>query len=114
MGLSFPYPTMGSVRRDSGEGCSSCVHRQYCQAFYWFYRNDYLPSVTGKTGEEVDPYLGVQCNSWSKDEADRITTWNDDDLEYNDYYNDEGILREPFDSGLTEPTTGSDRDNTFI
>lgn len=111
MTMSFPYPKIGTLRRNAGEGCGSCVHRQYCQAFYWLYRNASNPSVSGKPGEVIDKYLGIQCESWSDNLNDRITTWNDDDLDFNDYYSIiDPILREPFDSGITDLVTGSDRD----
>lgn len=104
---------MGTVRREPGQGCGSCVHRKYCQAFYWFYRNAQFPSRTGKAGEELDTHLGIQCNSWSNDPAQRITTWNQADLDYNEHWGEtDPILIEPFSSGIDDPVTASDRDQS--
>ena len=83
--MSFPDPVMGTVKRPVGQGCNSCVHQNYCKTFYWFLRAD----------EKPDNYIGIQCASWSNNPADRILTGNADDVEYNNYYSEEGILIEP-------------------
>lgn len=107
MALSFPYPQLGTIKRAFGEGCSSCVHREYCQAFYWYYRYAQFPSTTGK-GETVDDHLGIQCASWSDNINDRITTITQDDLDENHRLAaQEQILVEPFESGIDDPVTAS-------
>jgi len=109
--LSFPYPEMGTVRREPGQGCGSCVHRKYCQAFYWLYRYAQHPSKNNKAGEVLDEHLGIQCASWSNDPAQQIRTWTQGDLDYNYRLGEtEKILVEPFGSGIDDPVTGSDRE----
>ena len=111
--LSFPYPVMGSIRRPVGQGCGSCVHREYCQAFYWLYRYAQHPSKNNKAGEVLDEHLGIQCASWSNNPNDRITTVTQDDLDYNYRLGvTDAILTEPFRNGITDPVTGSDRQQT--
>ncbi len=111
MALSFPYPQMGSVLRNPGEGCSSCVHKEYCQAFYWMYRYEQLPSNSGKRTEGVDDHLGIQCASWSSDPAQRITTVTQDDIDENTRLAvTEAILIETFESGIDDPVTAYYRD----
>mgnify|MGYP006292359633 CR=1 FL=1 len=108
MALSFPYPKLGTIKRAPGEGCSSCVHREYCQAFYWLYRYAQYPSTTGKNTAGVNDHLGIQCASWSDNINDRITTWTQDDLEENERLAvEEQILIEPFSSGIDDPVTAS-------
>lgn len=97
--LTFPYPETGKPR-SKGQGCSNCVHKKYCQAFYWYYRHAQTP--------KIDPYLGVACKSWSDLEDDRLNPTSKDDKEYNERLAViEDILIEPFDSGMTDPTTGN-------
>jgi hypothetical protein len=110
MALSFPYPTLGTTKRPAGQGCLNCVHRNYCQAFYWYYRYEQFPSESGKPGKQVDQYLGVACNSYSSNPTDQIKTANADDLAENDRLNDEGILVEPFREGITDPVTANDHE----
>jgi len=97
MALTFPYPKIGTVNRGAGEGCKTCVHQLYCEAYYWWRR---------RVQKEADDYTGVACESWSNNEADRIRDWTEEDYEENDYLNDQGILREPNGNAMTDPTTG--------
>lgn len=96
MALSFPYPQLGLVKRAPGNGCLACVHSTYCPSLYWF--------RTHNDRSIVDNYMGTQCASWSNNINDRIKTVTADDLAKNEYQNDQGILREADDSGMTEPT----------
>jgi hypothetical protein len=106
MALSFPYPTTGTVIRPTGQGCSVCVHREYCTAFYWYYRDEQYPSEDNKAGKRIDNHLGLACNSWSQNEADRVTTISADDLAENERLGvTEKILVEPFRNGLTDQVT---------
>jgi len=105
--LTFPYPTTG-ISRSKGQGCSSCVHTKYCQAFYWYYRYAQYPSVTGKSDSTVDQHLGISCNSWSDNEADRLNPIAPGDIAYNERLSEtEKVLIEPFENGMTDPTTGN-------
>lgn len=107
MALSFPYPQIGTIKRPKGEGCSSCVHRVYCQAFYWYYRYAQFPSEDGKN-EHVNENLGTMCASWSDNINDRITTITQDDLDENYRLAAvDQILTEPFRNGITDPVTAS-------
>jgi len=101
MTISFPYPQMGTVRRDPGQGCTTCVHNVYCQAYYWLRRYAIEPGM--------DDHLGIQCAEWSDDPAERITDITQADLDENDRLNDDGILVEPFRNGITDPVTGNSR-----
>jgi len=98
--ISFPYPQTGGVVRPPGQGCTSCVHNEYCQAYYWFRR--YVQPA-------VDDHNGTNCLQWSDDPADRITKITQADLDYNEMLNEEGILTEPNRNGITEPVTGGRR-----
>ena len=109
MALSFPYPTTGATRQ-AGQGCSTCVHRDYCPAFYWYYRDEQYPSTDGKAGKRVDTHLGISCASWSSNPADIITTITPDDLAENQRLDDDGILIEPFREGITDPVTADDHE----
>ena len=106
MPISFPYPVIGTIVRPAGQGCISCVHQFYCQALYW--RNRYVEEARGRL-TETD---GTACASWSNNPADQIRIITPDDIAENNRLNDEGIMREPFDSGFTEPFTGNERDRT--
>lgn len=105
--LTFPYPTTGATR-SPGQGCSTCVHTKYCQAFYWYYRDAQFPSVTGKSDSGVDSHLGTSCNSWSNDESSRLHPSSEGDLAYHERLAEtEGILREQFRNGVTAPTSAN-------
>jgi len=109
MPISFPYPTIGGEKRPTGQGCITCVHQAYCQAWYWF--RVFQPIG----GLRLSGNIGTQCLQWSDDEVDRITEVTQDDLDENDRLNTEfgGILREPDTGGIVEPTTGSRRRQNF-
>ena len=69
--LSFPYPESGGEVRPSGQGCLSCVHKQYCPAYYWQRRR----------GAVIDSrFHGISCASWSDREEDVIKTKQYGDL----------------------------------
>lgn len=105
--LTFPYPTTG-IPRKKGQGCASCVHTKYCQAFYWYYRYAQFPTTTGKNVDTIDEHLGISCNSWSDNENDRLDPISDGDKAYNERLAEtEKILIEPFENGMTDPTTGN-------
>jgi hypothetical protein len=55
MNFSFPYPVNGTVVRPVGQGCLSCVHKDYCMALYWFKRYMF---------KGPDDHNGIQCASW--------------------------------------------------
>lgn len=92
-GFSFPYPTNGAIKRPVGQGCLSCVHKGYCQAFYWLQRY---------TQKGVDDHNGIQCNSWSNNVADIVTDVTQTDLDEVDYIWDQGIGSEANRSGMTD------------
>ena len=71
---SFPYPELGSIARPSGQGCTSCVHKRYCEAFYWFVRRDVIYS---------DSHVGLACSSWSNLESDSVQFGNKYDVNEN-------------------------------
>lgn len=99
MALSFPYPTIGKIKRPLGQGCTSCVNSPQCPAAYWFRRY---------TFKDLEPQNGTACTSWSSDPAARVTTPpTQDDLDKVDYIYKQGIGSEPNRSGLG-PTTGGD------
>ena len=97
--LSFPDPIVGNIKRASGEGCLTCVHKKYCRPFYWQRLYEIHP--------KIDPNLGTSCTSWSNNPQDQIRTPSAGDLAANERMNDELVLREPFPNGIVEPTTGS-------
>jgi len=105
MALSFPYPELGSTIREPGQGCTSCVHSEYCTALYWLRRN----VQEGFKANVPDERNGIQCASWSNNEDDRITTWTDDDEDENYRLSiTDGILTEP-NQNITDPVTGGRR-----
>jgi len=109
--ISFPYPTTGKNRRPGGQGCSTCVHREYCQAFYWYYRYEQFPTDSGKNDRSLDQNLGTACEPWSDDENDRITEITAADLAENERLAvEEDILTEPFRNGITDPVTANDHE----
>ncbi len=97
-GMSFPDPVIGPTKRPLGQGCTSCVHQKYCRVFYWFIR--YTEGYPG-------PDVGVQCASWSNTPSDQISTISADDVNYNNYENDEGLLTEPNPNGFVDPFSDS-------
>ena len=107
MAFSFPYPTLGTVRRPPGQGCRSCVHKTYCMALYWMRREgqgkDLSESWTGP-----DDHNGIQCASWSSNPADMIKTMpTQTDLDENEYMYNQGIQSEADRNGITMPVSGS-------
>lgn len=66
---AFPSPKCGNIKRPLGEGCSSCVHRRYCDPYR------YLVAF----GTVVDDTYGVACESWSNKKEDIVTQWTEDD-----------------------------------
>ena len=110
--ISFPYPEIGTTKRPAGQGCSTCVHSVYCQAFYWLRRDASRPSVTGKGYDPVDAHLGTACKEWTDDINQRITQITTGDIEENYRLSVvEGILVEPFSSGIDDPVTASRNDD---
>ncbi len=71
---SFPYPELGKKTRPAGQGCRSCVHKPYCEAFYWFVRRDVVFS---------DSHVGLACLSWSENPADNVQFGNKYDVNEN-------------------------------
>ena len=105
--FSFPYPEMGSVKRPVGQGCGSCVHSTYCMALYWFRRGG---DSRGFEEQPVnDESMGRQCNSWSDDPAEKVTTVNDRDLDEEEYIYIQGIGSEANRNGITGAVTGTYR-----
>lgn len=103
MSLSFPYPKLALISRPPGQGCLSCVHKQYCPAFYW--RRRY-----GEEGRTIDDYAGKQCSSWSSNMQDQVKTPpTEDDLNEIDYMTLHGIGSEPDRCGLTDTVSGTSR-----
>jgi len=99
MAFSFPTPGLADKARPRGQGCLSCVHKQYCPSMYWMRRY----SIEGRT---IDDHNGIQCDAWSNNREDMISTpATDDDLDENDYMAIHGIQSEPDRCGLS---TGSD------
>jgi len=102
--FSFPYPVLGTVKRPRGQGCSTCVHTTYCMALYWFRRGG---TSHGFTQQPVDdPSMGVQCDSWSSDPADKVTTVNQRDRDEEEYIWRQGIGSEANRNGITGAVTG--------
>ena len=110
MALSFPYPISGPTVRSPGQGCSTCVHRDYCPAFYWYYRYEQYPSADQKAGKRIDTHLGLSCMSWSNNSSDIVGPPTADDIAENNRLNDEGILIEPFREGITDPVTANEHE----
>jgi hypothetical protein len=77
-GLTFPYPINGTVKRVRGEGCTSCVHKQYCPAIYWH-------RMTSGHFYEFDAGQGTKCSAWSNNVADIVTTVTKNDTDEVDY-----------------------------
>jgi hypothetical protein len=97
-GLTFPYPLQGSTVRPSGQGCTSCTHRGYCPAVYWF--NRYKQ-------RDLTDSMGRACAEWSDNIADQITTVSSEDEAENEYIYNQGIGSEANRSGITDPVTGA-------
>jgi hypothetical protein len=101
MALTFPDPVIGTIVRPRGQGCTSCVHTKQCRTFYWLRREIYINS-----GKEVDTMLGVACTSWSNNPALFPTDPpTQDDLNYMDDIDKEGISGEPDRNGIQDPVT---------
>jgi hypothetical protein len=71
---SFPYPELGKTARPAGQGCRTCVHKTYCEAFYWFVRRDVIFS---------DSHVGLACLSWSENPDDNVQFGNKYDINEN-------------------------------
>ena len=108
MAFSFPYPEQAETRRPRGQGCSSCVHKTYCPALYWFRRGG---DSRGFHQQPVDdPSMGTICASWSNDPADIVKTDpTDDDLAEEEYMWLQGIGSEANRNGITGEATGTSR-----
>ena len=100
-GLTFPYPINGPTRRPRGDGCTSCVHKTYCPAVY-FWR------LHSGNFFEFDAGQGTKCASWSNQVADMVVTVSDADLNYAEYRFLQGIETEPDRCNL-DTTTGNSR-----
>lgn len=94
LGLSFPYPQIGTVVRPDGQGCLSCVHNRYCPQFY----------IVKKTYPDggIEPCVGCACASWSNDPMQRITTPSKNDVAWNEELNNRGMLYEPNERFIKE------------
>jgi hypothetical protein len=99
--LTFPYPLIGNVKRRKGQGCTVCVHYGYCPAVYWFKRYGQ---------DKLDDWNGIQCGTWSTNPADKATVVAQPDLDENQYMYEQGIGSEANRNGITDPVTGSPRD----
>lgn len=99
--VSFPYPEKGDVARPLDEGCYSCVHTVYCQAWYWF--------KTSNKNRSATQGLGTSCLSWSNQEADRITVVTEADLDDNDYMNNYDLAHNPDMNDEVQPISSSNR-----
>jgi hypothetical protein len=97
--FTFPYPTLGTVVRPVGQGCTICVHQLYCPALYWYRRY---------TFKDQEPPNGRACNSWSNNPADQIVTMpTADDLKEEDYMTVQGVGSEANRCGIGQTTGGS-------
>jgi len=85
MTFEFPYPETGTTKRPQGQGCTTCVHKGYCRALYWFMRWD---------NNWPNTNVGTQCASWSTNTADMIPNPNANDYQENTRMNEEEILVE--------------------
>jgi len=103
MSLSFPYPALQTSPRPVGQGCKSCVHRNYCPALYWFRRY-------GIEGSQIDEHNGIQCASWSSNMSDQAKNPpTEDDLNRENYMYIQGIGSEADRCGLSDAATGTSR-----
>jgi hypothetical protein len=85
------YPVRGKTKRKLGFGCSSCVHKPYCQDFYWLRRNfEYT----------LSPDFGTSCASWSDNKEDYIHGATCGDLQTIDRWQNMGIMAEKDENGL--------------
>lgn len=108
MSFSFPYPTQGSVVRQPGYGCQSCVHSTYCPALYWLRRGGNYGAFRQEPVD--DSHLGRACNSWSNNPADKRTgSGTTRDMEEVDYIYNQDIGSEANRNGIVSPTTGGYR-----
>ena len=105
MPFTFPYPQLGSVTRPLGQGCTGCVHSPMCPAVYWFRRY---------TFKDLEPTMGRACTSWSPNPADRVTTWNQTDLDEEDYMTVQGITSEANRCGIAGETLGGSRESEGV
>ena len=96
--LTFPYPQLGTTTRPLGQGCTSCVHRMYCPAVYWFRRY---------TFKDVEETMGRACLSWTTDIDEQVTSWTDNDLDEEDYMYVQGVGSEAVRCGIGQTTGGS-------
>lgn len=79
------YPVKGKTHRPLGQGCTSCVHKPYCQDFYWLRRNlEY----------SLTPDYGTSCASWSNNKADYVKTPTVGDIQMIQRWCSMGIMAE--------------------
>jgi len=103
LSFSFPYPVNAASPRPPGQGCLSCVHKQYCPAMYWLKRYQ----IEGRT---IDDHNGILCASWSNNMADQVKAHaTQTDMDESDYMYIQGIMTEPDRCGLTDSVTASNR-----
>lgn len=94
--LTFPYPE-GTIDkpRPVGQGCTACVHKRYCGAFYWHIRF---------VEREMPPEYGVACPKWSNNVADRLKPKGEGDKYQVEKWSIEGVAREPNQNGADDFT----------
>jgi len=98
--MSFPYPKLAIVRRPRGQGCLSCAHKLYCPAMYWQRRWSYELRT-------IDDNMGVQCDSWSEEIAEKVKEPpTEADLDEEFYIFTQGTGSEPDRSGITDTVSG--------
>jgi hypothetical protein len=85
------YPVKGSTQRKAGQGCTSCIHKPYCQDFYWLRRNlEY----------SLSPDYGTSCASWSNNRADYVQGATYGDLQLIERWKYMGIAGEKDECGI--------------
>ena len=68
---SFAYPKIGKTRRVEGQGCTSCVHTFYCEAY---------SRLMDRQGDpfRLEPTWGISCESWSNRKQDYVPRTEED------------------------------------
>jgi len=92
--LTFPYPTIGKIKRPDGEGCTACIHKRYCGAYYWYIRFQ---------ERTMSSDFGCACNSFSSDKIEIIREKNEGDFYQVDKWTIDRIAQEPNQNGCDEP-----------
>ena len=102
---SFPFPEKGNISRSDDEGCLSCVHKSYCQAWYWFRINNHTKNYIG---------MGTSCLSWSNNDSERITEITQGDIDENIRFEIEGLAKDPNQNDETLPISSNSRNRGKI